>query len=240
MTAPVAALVLASRGGARLEEALASVAWASERLVLDPARRLAGSTSPALVVRGREPADAASAPWLLLLEEQERVPAALAATITQVACAPGALAAYRIGQEAHAFGAALALPGAPVRLVRRAGARLAVRAGLQAELRPAHGRAGRLRGRLVADGAPSLAQAVEELEADASALAALLHERGVRPGVRHLLLAPLGPSARVLLARGRGGGLGGRWALAVLAGYRALVGYAKLWEARRAEGSRPR
>jgi len=36
-----AAMVVASRGGGRLGRALASVAWASERLVLDPARRLA-------------------------------------------------------------------------------------------------------------------------------------------------------------------------------------------------------
>jgi hypothetical protein len=232
--------VLASRGGERLEDALASVAWASERLVLDPARCLGGSRAPHTVVRGREPAEAASAPWLLLLEEQERVPPALAAAIAEVTCAPDALPAYRIGQETHAFGAALALPGAPVRLVRRAGARLGVRAGLQAELRSPHGRPGRLPGRLVAHGASSLAEAVDDLDADASALAALLHERGVRPGLRHLLLAPLGPTARVLLARGRGSGFAGLWALAVLAGYRTLVGYAKLWEVRRAERARPR
>src|SRR5437764_3592593 len=41
ITAPVAAVVVASRRGARLERALGSVAWAEERVVVDP------GTSPA-------------------------------------------------------------------------------------------------------------------------------------------------------------------------------------------------
>jgi len=42
----VAAVVLASRGGARLASALDGVAWAGERIVLDPAGRLGAALSP--------------------------------------------------------------------------------------------------------------------------------------------------------------------------------------------------
>jgi hypothetical protein len=239
MNPPVAAVVLASRGGARLEAALGSVAWAPERIVLDPARRLDGRPLPTGVRRGHNLAEA-WAPWLLLLEEHESVPPELAARIAETVAAPGRFAAFRIGIEVHAFGATFRPPGAPVRLVRSPGARVDLGRGVVTELRPAGGEVGRLSDRLVAQAADSLAAAVENLDADAATLAALLARRRVRPGLRHLVLPPLAAAFRPLAARGSWRRVRLRWILCVLEGYRALLAWAKVWELRLAEASTPR
>src|SRR5216117_2068669 len=153
MTAPlesVAAVVLASRGGARLARALESVAWAGERIVLDPAGRLGAEPLPGGVRWGGDPA-AAAAPWLLLVEEHEAVGAPLAAAIAGAVEAPAARA-YRIAQEVIAFGTTLRLRCAPVRLALRAGARLRLRTGLTPELVLEGARAPELPARLVTAG----------------------------------------------------------------------------------------
>jgi len=240
MDAPVAAIVLASRGGAGLTRALESVAWAAERIVLDPAGRLDGRPLSPGVARAVEPVQAAHAPWLLLLEEQDVVPAPLAALIADTARAPAALPAYRIGHEVRVLGVTLRPRYAPVHLVRRAGARLTVGVGLGAELRPRHGPVGRLAGRLVTGGVDSLAAAVDALDAEATAIAALLRARGVRPRLWRLAVAPFIPGARALLARDASPDRWGRWTVSVLAGYRAMVAEAKLWELWRAEAARVR
>ena len=235
----VAAIVLASRGGARLERSLDSVAWAGERIVLDPAGRLGAEPLPQGVLRGGDPAQAAAAPWLLLLEENEAVEAPLAAAIAGAVDAPAARA-YRIAQEVIAFGTTLRLRRAPVRLALRAGARLRLRSGHAPELAHDGGRAPELGACLVTHGAPTLAAAVEELDAQATTLATLLYVRRVRPRLWRLLVPSLVASGRALVARGPVRGLWGRWTLAVLAGYRPLVAYAKLWEMHRQEAARPR
>ena len=235
---PVAAVVVASRGGARLAQALASVEWAAERIVLDPAERLGDEPLPPGVRRARDATDAI-APWLLLLEEHEVVPAPLATTVRGVAEAPEPPLAYRIPRDVDLFGARFALRDAPVRLAPRAGARVRVGRGAALEFR-VDGRAGRLRESLLGRNPDSLADAVEDLDADAAALAALLRADGVRPTLRRLAAAPALAGARALFARGPVRGFWVRWTLAVFAGYRAIVAYAKLWEMRRAEGSRVR
>jgi len=145
--------------------------------------------------------------------------------------------AYRIAQEVIAFGTTLRLRRAPVRLALRAGARLRLRTGLTPELVQGGARAPELPARLVTAGVPTLAAAVEELDAQAATLAALLHARRVRPRLWHLVVPPLAASGRALVARGPAGEFWGRWTLAVLGGYRALVAYAKLWELRREEAA---
>ena len=237
MKPAVAAMVLASHGGARLERALASVAWADERLVIDPAGRLTEEALPPGVRRARAAADA-DAPWLLLLEEHEVVSPALAASVRAVAT-DDAPSAYRIPREAHVFDARFHLRGAPIRLAR-AGARVRLRRDLALELRPAAGRAGRLRTPVIARGAESFARAVDELDADATTLAALLQAARVRPTLWRLATAPTLAGARALGARGPVRRFRRRWTLAVFAAYRVMVAYAKLWEMDRAEGSRTR
>src|SRR5439155_523229 len=88
--------------------------------------------------------------------------------------------AYRIAQEVIAFGTTLRLRHAPVRLARRDGVRLRLRTGLTPELAAGGGRVPRLPERLVTNAVPTLAAAVEELDAQATTLAALLHARRVR------------------------------------------------------------
>src|SRR5438046_10187204 len=115
MTAPlesVAAVVLASRGGARLARALESVAWAGERIVLDPAGRLGAEPLPGGVRWGCDPA-AAAAPWLLLVEEHETVQPPLAAAIAGAVEATAARA-YRIEQTVDYIGKSLRHSCAPV------------------------------------------------------------------------------------------------------------------------------
>jgi hypothetical protein len=239
MTPAVAAIVLASRGGARLARALDAVAWAGERLVLDPAGRLATATLPDGVAVASDPIASAKAPWVLVLEERETVPVGLAAEIADAIAAPDVVA-YRVAQETRGFDLALRLRHASVRLARRAGARIEVLDALGLEIRPAAGRIGHLSAALVADSADSIAGVVDDLDADAAAYAALLRAGDVRPRLRHLACTPLGPAGRTLVARGGWRRPAARWMLAVFDGYRVATAYAKLWELRRAEAAATR
>jgi hypothetical protein len=232
--AALGALVIGARGGARLARTLASVGWAAERVVLDPAARLAAEPLPAGVVR-REgvafEAAATAAPWLLLLEEGEVVSPALAEAIGAALAEPAALA-YAVPLEVRGFGATLAPWRAPIRLARRPGARLVLRAGVAPELGTRRA-AGALGVPLVAERAATLTEAVLDVEADGAAIAGVLRARGVRARSAGLVLAFLVAAGRLVAARGAGGVRWGRWILGVLAGYRALLAHAKLWELER-------
>src|SRR5439155_839533 len=92
-----------------------------------------------------------------------------AAVLAAARAAPGARA-YRIAQEVIAFGTTLRLRHAPVRLARRDGVRLRLRTGLTPELAAGGGRAPRLPERLVTNAGPTLAAAVDELDAQAATL----------------------------------------------------------------------
>src|SRR5262245_66381965 len=79
---PVLAVVVATRGGTRLEAALASAEWASERAVLDPVGDVTPAQLPPGVRLGRDAGSLAtlgSASWLLLLGEHELATEAVAA-----------------------------------------------------------------------------------------------------------------------------------------------------------------
>jgi hypothetical protein len=238
----VTALVLGSRGGARLNRALASVAWTGDRIVLDPAGRLGEEPLPPSVRRLVDAARACEvtrAPWLLLLQEDEVTPPALAAAVGAEVRGATPRMAYRIPRQLRALGATLRV-GAPVRLARGPGARLRLTAALTVELRAASGRPGRLAAHLEAWGAPSLAEAVQDVEAEAAAYAELLRAQGVRPRLHRLMVAPIVAAGGLLSARAAARLPWARWSLAVLAGYRPAVAYAKLWELRRLGASTPR
>ncbi len=242
MTVPgVAAVVLAGRAGAPLERAVDSVGWAAERVVLDLAGRLDGATLPADVRRSRswtEPGGETVAPWLFLLEAGEVTPPEMATAVAEVVAAPWELPAYRVPQEVRGFGTVLRPADAPVRLARRAGARLRLRPGLGTELWVPGARPGRLPIALVASGAESLTAAVDALAADGAAIAALLSAAHRRPGVGAAARAALVAGGRLLLARGAAMQWG-RWSLALLAGYRALLAYSLFWERARLEAAAP-
>ena len=116
-------------------------------------------------------------------------------------------------------------------------ARLRIGPGLAVDLGPPAGHAGQLRSALIVRTTERLGEAVEHLDAQATTLAALLAERRRRPRLWHLVLGPLAAGGHTLVARPVRQRGSARWFLAVLAGYRAAVAYAKLWERRRAESA---
>lgn len=237
MTAPaaprLAAVVLAARGGARLAEALAALAWADRRVVLGfDGALLAHAGLPGDVLRVTSPARLAEvdADWLLLLGEEERVRAEDVARLraAAAAAAPGDVLALRV--ESGALDLRVRLGRAVGRLGPRT-AHLRVQPGFDVELagaRPPHV----LDVALVRSRGATLTDAVALVGADAALFAAIAERRRARG--RGILWHPLVAGARTLAARGVGRPLGlGRWVLAVLEGYRVVVAYAKLWERRR-------
>jgi len=235
----VAAVVLAGRGGIRLERALDSVTWAPRRVVVDPAARLAAQTLPPGVEHVPSLAEVADAAWLLLLHESEAATPALADAVAAATAAPR-YDAYRVPRELHGFGLVLRAAGTPVRLARR-GAALAVGGGLVPALALAGVRPGRLAAALVADVGESLATAVEDLEADATVLARVLGAGGQRARARSAALAAVVSSARIVFARRRRDvprpDRWARWVLATLGGYCPMAAYTKLWELHQAEAA---
>jgi hypothetical protein len=232
----VAAMVMGAQGGARLGRALAGVEWAGERIVLDPAGRLEAERFPDGVRRASGAtslAELTTAPWVLLLAEDEIATPAVATHVAEVVTSPGPVVAYRLRQEVHAYGARVRLRGRPVRLARRAGTELRLGPGLGLALATPPGRVAQAPASLTIEGPSSIGTVAAELDAEGAALAAVLYARGVRPWVHRLLLAPLTASARIVLGHARPGFGWERWVLAVVAGYRVVVAYAKLWELRR-------
>jgi len=235
----VATVVLAGSGGARLGSSLASVAWAGERIVLDPAARLTRESLPRgvrLHPGAAQPAELTTAPWVLLLDDGEVASPGLAGAIGAVLAEGSACSAYRIPLEVDGFGAALRSLRSPVRLARRAEAGLRTGRGLVVELGPSSGRPGRLAAPLIVRRADRLSEAVEQIDAHATTLAALLAVHRRRPRLRDLVLGPLAAGGGALIARPARLHVTARWFVAVLWGYRAAVAYAKLWERSRAEG----
>ena len=234
----VAAVVVGAQGGARLARALAGVAWAGERIVLDPAERLAAERFPDGVRRATGTttplADLTAAPWLLLIAEDEVVSDAVATHIAAVAADAAAAPAYRFGQEVNVDGTRLRLPGKPVRLARRVGAEIGLGPGLCLALTTPPGRVEQGPAPLTIERAGTIGAVVAELDADGSALAAVLQAHGVRPWFHRLLLAPLAAGGRVVFGRARSRLGWERWVIAVVVAYRVVVAYAKLWELRRA------
>ncbi|HZP41306.1 MAG TPA: hypothetical protein VFD84_07325 [Candidatus Binatia bacterium] len=233
----LAAVVLAGAGGARLARTLASVAWADERAVLDPTGALAGAELPAGVARvgGAVPGDAIRAPWVLALAAGEVVSPALRDAIAAALAGPAA--AYRVAREVAGFDTVLRTRGAPIRLAPRAGARLALDRGLELAIGPLAGPVRRLAEPLLVPVGPTVREAVAALVADGGALAAVLRAAAVRPTARRMLAGAAAAALRVLAARAQARVRWGRWTLAVLAGYRTLYAYGRLWELLDAEAA---
>ncbi|MCW5892595.1 MAG: hypothetical protein KIT14_18935 [bacterium] len=229
---PVCAVVLAQGDHARLARALAAVAWAAERVVLDPAERMADADLPAGVGRCVDPAAIASvarSAWVLLLCENEvPSPAFVAAVVAAVDDVP---VAWAVRRDLHGLGVQLAMRGAPVRLAPRQGVRVSLRIGLQLVLElPAPLLVQRIGAPLVVDYVPTLDEAVRTLDAESTTFAALLERIGRRPRLRGLLVNPWVAAGCVLAGRAATRVGLGRWILAVLLGYRVVVAHAKLWE----------
>jgi hypothetical protein len=239
VSVPVAAVVLAGRGGSRLERTLGTVGWAAERIVLasgagrDAGALPAGVTGEPLAT---DLANLSRQPWVLLLVEGELVEPPLAADV-EAAVRAGGEVAYQVPLEVRGLGAVLHPGAAPIRLVPARGASLDLHPPLVPALAtPARDRR-RLPARLTIAGASTLAEAVTDLDADAGALAALLHAHRRPASIVGAVRAALGAAAPLAFARRTARAPWGRWRLVVTAGYRAIVAYAKAWELGRVQGT---
>jgi len=233
---PVLAVVVATRGGTRLESALASLSWARERAVLDPL----GVTTPAELPPGVQVGhDAAALPalgsaaWILLTGEHEVVSDALA--IACGAAVGGAPSARRIPVEIETLGIRFAPRVHPVRLAPREGIGLGLDRTLGLELRSPAACGPLLEAVLRAAGGESVAAAVDALAPEGRALAALLGRLGHRPGALALAADPLVALVRMLRARASGSAGLARWVAAVFASYRVTLAHVMLWEWRHAQ-----
>jgi hypothetical protein len=223
--AGLTALIVASRGGPALQQTVEAVAFARRRCVIDPAGVL-GATETSAAIEPWTPAAAAG--WVLLLVEGEFLSAGAAGVLDEVT--RGAGPAYRLPVTCEAFGGSVRLAGGALRLAR--GASPSVRPRLGGDVALAASTTGpTLAGVSIVRRLPPLPrEAVDELNADATALAALAAAAGVRPRALRLPLGGLIGGGRVLLGRGSAPLGWGRWIAAGLAGYRALLAEAKLWE----------
>jgi hypothetical protein len=229
-TLPILAIVVATRGGTRLSEALASVAWAAELAVLDPVGDVAASALPTGVRLASDVAgatDLGEAPWLLLLAEDEvAAPELRTAAAAAVAGVPTAWCPVI---EIETLGIRFVRRRAPVRLAPRAGARVALDRTLELAL-VTSAPVRRLAAAVRAERGVSVSAAVDALAPESRARAALLAHLGVRPGVAAIAGAPLLALARVLRMHAVAPAGLARWVAAVLAGYRVVLSHARLWE----------
>ncbi len=228
--ARITALVVPERGGDHLARALAALDWADERAVLTvdaPTPDL-----PADVVRVADPSrlDARADHWVLLLAEAERLEPADGAAL-RAACATAA------GDAVFALPCILTLLDVRVRLMRPVArlaprrAALVVRRGLELELGNGTRPAAQLDVAIVRMRGATLGEAMEQLGAETTTLAAIVDGR-LRSG-RGILWHPLVAGLRAVRARAARPIGVARWVLVVLEGYRVVVAYAKRWERRR-------
>jgi hypothetical protein len=237
MTAALAvlAVVVATRGGTRLAGALASVAWAAERAVLDPLGDVAASDLPPGVRLGHDVAAMAAlgdAPWLLVLGEEEVATPALEAAVA--AAVTGVPSAWCPVLELQTLGVCFARRRAAARLAPRGDSRLTLDRALELALvAPLPVR--RLPAAVRAERGTSISDAVDALLPESRARAALLAQLRRRPGAAGLAAAPLLALARVVGAHASEPAGLGRWIAAVFAAYRVVLTHARLWEWRHAQ-----
>jgi hypothetical protein len=232
---PVLAVVVATRGGTRLGEALASVRWAAERAVLDPSGDMVAPALPPDVRLGRDVGAVSGlgeAPWLLVLAEDEVATPELRAAAAAVVS--GEATAWCPVLEVETLGIRLARRRAPARLAPRGRSRMALDRTLELALvAPLPAR--RVPAAVRAERGVSVAAAVDALAPESRARAALLAQLGARPGAATIVTAPLLAFGRVLRMHAAAPAGLARWVAAVFAAYRVVLTHARLWEWRQAQ-----
>jgi hypothetical protein len=230
-TPTIGVVILAARGGAALEAALAAATWAdgSAVLVADGARRPSVPPGVLELAGLSSEVERLGTAWTLVLREDERLGDAAIATIRAAVAAARPDDVFALPVVASCLG--LGIRRRPQARLALRGSRLALGRGLAVEL-AADGRPVRaLDASVERAGAPTLDEAVERLGADASLVASLLDRDG--RAMKGIVWQPLVAAAATLAARAPAGPLGlGRWVLAVLDGYAVVFAYARLWELR--------
>jgi len=222
---------VATRGGTRLEPALASVTWARERAVLDPSGQVTPARLPPDVRLGGDGVALEAlggASWLLLLGEHEVAVPAMARAVA--ASDGGEPAAWSIPVEVETLGTRLTARIHPVRLAPRVGSHVALDRTLELELSSPAAPRRRLDAVLRAKVGESVAAAVDALVPESRALATLLAQAGRTPRALAVAGDPLAAFLRTLGAHAPEPAGLARWVAAVFAGYRVALTHAMLWE----------
>jgi glycosyltransferase involved in cell wall biosynthesis len=230
---------------ANIDAALASVAWADEILVVD-----SGSTDdtvaiakrhtsrvfvrdwPGFVAQKNWATDQASHDWILSLDADERVPAALAAEIQSVLASEPPARGYRVPRVSFYLNRWLRstdwYPDYQLRLYDRRVARWIgayIHEGVKV-----NGTLGRLRQELQHFPCRDISDHLQSIDRYTALAARQMKEAGKQVGVGMLLTRPLAAFLRNYLLRGgwRDGAAG--LIVSVMNSYYVFLKFAKLWE----------
>jgi hypothetical protein len=239
---PVLAVVVVTRAGRSLARALDSVAWASERAVLDPAGEVGTEIVPAgvrLAPGTTEVPALGTAPWVLLLAEHEVAAAGLDEDVARIT-GQGAPGVCRIGVAVDTLGVRLVPRYAAVRLAPRDTARVVVERGLELGLAGGSAHGSRLAAGLCASRGASIEEAIDVLGTESRALSLLLAQQDPAPGMAGIGLSATVAALRLLVAHAPARGGIARWLAVVFAGYRVVLAHARAWEWRQAQPVRLR
>ncbi len=247
--ARVSVTIITKNEAARLEAALASVAWADEIVVVD-----AGSTDTTAAIARRatdrvfveswpgfpqqknRAADLASHDWILSIDADERVSPALAAEIRALLAGSPAARGYRVPRVTRAFGRELRAtdwyPDWQLRPYDR-------RAGRWDETRTVHesvrveGDVATLRGELLHDGYRDLSEHLQKIDRYTTLAAEANATRGRDASLLQIAIhPPLAFLRNYILRRGFTAGTAGLVVSAMNSWY-VFLKLAKLWERRR-------
>jgi glycosyltransferase involved in cell wall biosynthesis len=245
--------IITKNEAARLEAALASVAWADEIVVVDAGStdgtaEIAGRASARVFVEGwpgfpqqkNRAAALATHDWILSIDADERVSPALATEIRGLLAAEPAARGYRIPRVTRAFGRELRAtdwyPDWQLRLYDR-------RAGRWDETRTVHesvridGDVAKLRGEILHDGYRDLSEHLRRIDTYTTLAAADWAARGRDASLLEIAVhPPLAFLRNYVLRRGFTAGTAGLVVSAMNSWY-VFLKHAKLWERRRRGGS---
>jgi glycosyltransferase involved in cell wall biosynthesis len=245
----VSVTIITKNEAARLDAALASVAWADEIVVVDAgstdatadiARRTAARVFvegwPGFPQQKNRAADLATHDWILSIDADEQVSPALADEIRALLAAGPTVRGYRVPRVTRAFGRELRVtdwyPDWQLRLYDR-------RAGRWDEMRTVHesvrvaGEVGRLRGELRHDGYRDLSEHLQKIDRYTTLAAEANAARGRDASLLAIAVhPPLAFLRNYVLRRGFTAGTAGLVVSAMNSWY-VFLKLAKLWERRR-------
>ena len=235
----------------RLPACLASVQWAAQIIVADAgstdgtiaiARRFGAvvleNTGPTIGAQRNAAIAAASQPWVLAVDADERVTAELRDSIRAAIAAPQA-DAFRVHMRNRYLGAPMERGGwGRDRHVRLFRSTLRYRTQRVHEGLDYHGAVNDLTGRLDHDSYRDLAHQLNKVTTYSAWGAADLHAKGKRVGVSHLVVRPAWRFVRCYFLQGawREGRRG--FVLSAVHAWSAFAKYALLWDMERREAER--
>lgn len=247
----VSVTVITRDEAAHIADALDSVAWADERIVVDSGSAddtvaIARARGARVEVREwdsyaaqkNHAASLASHDWILSLDADERVSEALAAEIRALVATEPPMRGYRVPRVTHYLGRWIRTtdwwPDWQLRLYdRRAGAW--ARVHVHESVRVA-GPVGKLRGELLHYPYRDIADHLATIDRYTSIAAAELYARGRRSGALRIVIHPALAFLRNYVLRGgfRQGTTG--LVVSLMNSYYVLLKFAKLWEQQRRRG----